>query len=93
MTLDELAGILAEMYANADRGETATMVHLFGIRYADEICRNGGPAAIISRARQLQTESQIPESYQVEINKGVNLARYVIEKQTVIDFIHKTEND
>jgi 5-methylcytosine-specific restriction protein B len=80
MTLDELAKILADMYANAERGETATMVHLFGIRYADEIRRNGGPAAVVSRARQLPTEPKITASFQVEINKGVNLARYVVER-------------
>jgi 5-methylcytosine-specific restriction protein B len=91
MTLDELAKILADMYANAERGETAMMVHLFGIRYAHEIREHRySPAAIIDRARQLPTEPKITAAFQVEINKGVNLARYVIEKQTVIDFIHKT---
>jgi 5-methylcytosine-specific restriction protein B len=87
MTLDELAKILAEMYANADQDEKTTMVHLFGIRYANEIRKNGGPTVIANRAHQLKTEPQIPKSYHAEINKGVNLAGYVIEKQTVIDFI------
>ena len=41
MTPTELAKRLAHMYDNARQGETATMVHLFGIRYADELRRCG----------------------------------------------------
>jgi hypothetical protein len=87
MPLDELARILAEMYENAYQ-DKAAMVQLFGIRYANEIRENGySPASIISCAR-LNNETQIPESYFAEINKGVNLSRYVIEKETIVDFIN-----
>ena len=75
MNPDELAKRLAHMYDNAREGETATMVHLFGIHYADELrrCRER-PSAIAKRAG-------LGESYGTEINKGMNLARYVTEKR------------
>jgi hypothetical protein len=87
MPLDDLARILAEMYENADRDKAAT-VHLFGIRYANEIRENEySPASIISRARR-NNGAQISEAYSAEINKGINLSRYVIEKETIVDFIN-----
>ena len=69
MNPDELAKRLAHMYDNARQGGTATMVHLFGIRYADELRRCcERPSAIARRAG-------LRESYGTEINKGMNLAR------------------
>lgn len=74
MDIDSLALKLKEMYFNSRDGETATMVHLFGIKYASEISRNKlSPKSIAKKAG-------IPESYGVEINKGCNLAKYVITK-------------
>lgn len=71
MTPAELASRLSEMYNNAPKGETVVMIHLFGIMHADEI-RAGGvsPADIVKTAK-------IPETYGVEVNKGMNLARFV----------------
>jgi hypothetical protein len=40
MTIDELSKKLVEMYENAE-GEKSTMIHLFGIGYADEIRSSG----------------------------------------------------
>ena len=53
------------------RREQTTLVHLFGIKYAEIIKLNGYiPKDILKYA-------EMPESYQVEINKGIKLAKYV----------------
>ena len=43
MTPTELGRILSEMYRDAPKGEATTMIHLFGIRYVDEIWNCGAP--------------------------------------------------
>lgn len=72
MTELELANELKRMYeAGAQRKEQTTMIHLFGIKYAEIIRINGYiPKGILKYA-------EMPESYQVEINKGIKLAKYV----------------
>ena len=75
MTPQELANILSQMYHNAPDNEITTAVHLFGIRYADEIHQCGVPVT------QLVGLSSIPASYEVEVSKGVRLARYVVERR------------
>ncbi|MFT5674541.1 MAG: hypothetical protein ACI808_000460 [Paraglaciecola sp.] len=68
---DDLAKILKKMYFESKKGETATNVHLFGIKYADEISASRcSPKNIAKRAG-------IPETYGTEINKGRNLSRFV----------------
>ena len=62
------------MYANAPNGDAVAMIHLFGIKYADEIKQNNySKKDIIKRAG-------LPKSYDTELNKGVKLAEYVIPK-------------
>lgn len=39
-TILELGLILKEMYSNAPNGEMVTQIHLFGVKYADEIREN-----------------------------------------------------
>lgn len=70
----ELAKRLAHMYENAQQGETATMVHLFGIRYADEL------RCCLERPHDIAKRAGLRESYGTEIHKGMNLAKYVMEK-------------
>lgn len=65
-----LADILAHAYANGAEGETVVTLHLFGIKYAREIEAHGSLLELVK-------SSGIPESYQTEIRKGMNLARYV----------------
>ena len=74
MTQKELANILSDMYDNAPEGEATTMIHLFGIRYADEIRDSGTPVTEIVRLSSLRN------SYNVEVSKGIRLARYVIPR-------------
>jgi len=37
MTVNEMAAQLKRMYEGAQKGDSPTMIHLFGVRYADEI--------------------------------------------------------
>lgn len=74
MTTLELGNILKEMYANAPKGQQVTMIHLFGIKYADEIRGEG------ITPKDILTSASMPVSYQVEINKGIGLSRYVVAK-------------
>jgi hypothetical protein len=74
MTLNELGEKLHEMYSNAPKGDSVTMIHLFGIRFANEIKIGKYSKKDIANAAKIQ------ESYATEISKGINLAKYVIEK-------------
>ena len=74
MTLQQLGEILNQMYVGSDDRETAAMVHLFGIKYAQEIRNSGTSMKAIARA------AGIPESYGTEISKGVKLSRWVVPR-------------
>ena len=70
MTIIELSNILKDMYENAKLDKVA-MIHLFAIKYANEIRTNKiTPKEILSVAG-------MPASYFAEINKGIKLAKYV----------------
>lgn len=71
MTSEELAAVLSRMYVDAPYGESSTMIHLFGIRYADEIRKCG--ASVDKIVKWLE----VPDSYAIEVRKGIGLARYV----------------
>ena len=74
MTLSALSACLRQMYDSAPDGEQIAMIHLFGIRYANEIkTADCSPKDIISAA-------QMKPSLATELNKGIKLAAYVIEK-------------
>ncbi|MCC7316397.1 MAG: hypothetical protein IT419_16400 [Planctomycetes bacterium] len=74
MTAAELASRLGDMYRTAPKGEMVAMIHLFGIRHADEIRDCGTSPTDLAKA------AGIPETYGVEVNKGINLAKYVCER-------------
>ncbi len=69
MTTEEAIRILSDMYSQAPYGETALQVHLFGIKYADQL-KGLDLHHIAERATGYRT-------YGTEINKGRNLAKYV----------------
>ncbi|MDX8340541.1 hypothetical protein SLH46_15180 [Draconibacterium sp. IB214405] len=69
MTEKELSEKLADMYFNAMKGEAVSMIHLFGIKYAEEI-RNYSIKEIIEM-------SGLNPSYGTEVSKGMKLAKYV----------------
>jgi len=68
---------LHEMYYNAPCKEKALMVHLFGIKYADVIKTSG------YNLKEILKLAGIKESYCVEINKGINLSKYVEVKSKI----------
>lgn len=72
MTEVELASELKRMYEKGILAkEQVTMIHLFGIEYGKIIRdKKYTPKNILKYA-------EMPESYQVEINKGIKLAKYV----------------
>lgn len=70
-SLDELGMVLRAMYEGAPEGEKVANIHLFGIKYAADIQAAGYTAAEVIRASGLRT------SYQAEVSKGMNLAKYV----------------
>ncbi len=73
MTFDELAEVLRNMWESAPKGDKSLMVHLFGIRYANEL--EGMDLAALAELAGLS------RSMETEIRKGRNLAQYVAEKQ------------
>jgi hypothetical protein len=69
METSELGKLLRESYQNAQKTEKVTMIHLFGIKYAEEI-KQCGIAEIIK-------EAGIFSTYRTELGKGIKLAKYV----------------
>ena len=74
MRPEELGRTLFEMYHGAQKGEKTTMIHLFGIKYADEIRNCGASVPEITRL------SDVGENYATEVSKGVRLARHVVPR-------------
>ena len=70
MTIIELGDKLRQMYETKGAKKT-TMIHLFGVIYADEM-RDSEIKPI-----QVVKAAKMPESYQTEINKGMNLSKYL----------------
>ncbi len=60
------------MYLGALPKEKVLSIHLFGIKYADEI-RDMSLKDIVDRAG-------VPKSYRTEVRKGISLAKYVAVK-------------
>ena len=68
MTVEEAAAILECVYKNAPDREIAVRIHLFGIKYADDLHSLS--------IREVVELAGVPD-YVTEIGKGRNLARYV----------------
>lgn len=71
----ELGQKLKEMYENAPKGDAVAHIHLFGIKYADEIRNNSYRSANIIAA------SGLAKSYFAEVDKGIKLSKYVQLKE------------
>ena len=74
MTLNELANKLSEMYSTAQKGDKVVMIHLFGIKYANEIEKNGNSKEDIIKLSGIST------SFKTELSKGMKLAKFVEPK-------------
>lgn len=71
MKKNELAIILKNMYENADKGMQVAAIHIFGIKYANEIIDKYSPYDIIKL-------SGLKESFRTELNKGLNIYKGII---------------
>lgn len=70
MTIEEAAKLLKTMVQQGKaNNEIVVHVHLFGIRYAEEIAGMS--------LQELTERAGISETYKTEIRKGMNLSRHV----------------
>lgn len=67
--VEELATILKKMYLNAPYGFQMTMVHLFGIKYVNELEKVS--------VKKVSIKATGKDSLWVEISKGIKLSKYV----------------
>jgi 5-methylcytosine-specific restriction protein B len=81
MSIQELGNILSDMYNNAPKGQKAVMIHLFGVKFANEISSNGySVSESISKIIEI---SGLKPSYFNEVYKGVRLSQYVVCKDNI----------
>ena len=72
MTELELANKLKEMYNSYEK---PCGVHLFGIKYADEIAKHNSKLSPI--VDSIVEQAGIPDSYGTEVKKGVKIAKHL----------------
>jgi len=87
MTENILGKILREMYDTAPRGMQVTNIHTFAIFYAEVI------ESERLNKREILKAAGLPESYQTEISKGINLASYVQVKEEQAQRIQKIQGN
>lgn len=75
LTAQELGVLLKHSYDNALRGEQVVNIHLFGIDHSEAIAQAG--------IREVIEASGLPTSLKVELNKGVNLGKYVQRRHRI----------
>ena len=68
---EQFGKFLNEMYFGAEDGEAVAMIHLFGIKYGQEILASD------TNANQITKASGIPISHVTEVHKGIRLSKYV----------------
>lgn len=78
MNVEEAAKILRRAYRRAPKGKKSTGLHLFGIKYADELSDVD--------LNQLIKKAGIRDSYYAEIRKGIRLSEYVNLKDVPLWF-------
>ena len=71
MTKHNLASELKIMYENAPKGDSTTMIRLFGIKYSEDL---KNCTCSMSKIAEL---AEIGVNYHAEISKGIRLAKYV----------------
>jgi 5-methylcytosine-specific restriction protein B len=77
MNYMQLAKILEEMHSKsiaADNQESSAMIHLFGIKYAEELKECGKSMEHVAKAAGIRT------SQAAEIRKGIKLSKFVTVK-------------
>lgn len=71
MTEMQLGEILSQMYNTAPEGYKVTFIHLFAIKYAEEIISNK------LSIKKILEFSTVKPSFATEISKGIKLSKYV----------------
>ena len=71
MTKYDLASELKRMYENASKGDSTTMIRLFGIKYSEDLKNY---TCSMSEIAEL---AEIGVNYHAKISKGIRLAKYV----------------
>ena len=74
----ELGIELRKMYDSAPQGDQVAAIHLFAIRYWNELSGRKLNKKLILQAANL------PNSYATEISKGIKLGKYVTIKSNSI---------
>lgn len=74
MSEHELGELLRQSYDSAKRNEAVLQIHLFAIRYAEEIIDNQYSVKAIAQ------EAGMP-GYVAELSKGLKLAKFVDVKE------------
>ena len=69
MTIEDVAKQLKSDYQRALEGNKVVTIHLFGIRYADQL--EGMPL------KEIAARAEVPVTYATEIRKGMRLAKWV----------------
>lgn len=72
---------LKEMYNSAPQGYQMSFVHLFGIRYAEQLKKQP--------IKRIAFEATGKESLYVEIGKGIKLSKYVYELENVSEAVER----
>lgn len=69
MTSDQLVKALREAYSVAPKGDKVVAIHLFGIRFAEELEGHN--------THEIAERAGISRSYGTELRKGMRLAHHV----------------
>ncbi len=85
MTTFVLGNVLKDMYASSLRGQQVTNIHTFAIYYAKAIEEKR------INKKEILRVAGLPESYQTELSKGINLAAYVDVKPEMANRIQGIE--
>lgn len=72
MQTSELAAVFKGLYHEAAKGNTVVTIHLFGIKYANQLKGHN--------LKDICTLADVPTSFATEIRKGMRLAEHIILK-------------
>ena len=75
MMNSDIVNSLAEMLRQAPKGEQSTFIHLFGIRFGNELA-----GYKLDELRTVCEEAGAKASWGTELRKMVKLSKYVVEK-------------
>lgn len=81
MTENDLGNILKTMYNNAIVGNKVTAIHLFGIRYGEEI------SAKHLSVKNILKCAEMSKKYSTEIYKDMRLGHYVTIREDYLSHI------